>query len=1098
MCSVSCCSVRGIYASVTEAIFNLVVKHIYNKMSMGIQSFEDLVRKLMSTDNLERKEAEKVYETHLNNPGATCRAHLSIIQSEAEDALKSMSAVLMRRLIDDRSRPVEGYSNEDRESIKSTLIQVFQAPYSKILRKNIANCLSSMINATKEDKSWDSLVPFILECIEKSDDATRVSCLYLFEQIAACFIDKIVATELFPALKSALIFCLSQKQSREVKLASWECIAQCAAIMDESDIHKIVDVIPPFIAALDDVQSAEDWQTLESMLNSLVDAADNNIEFAAPYLNQLLAKTLTIADAAGDNAAVITYAVEFMLVVCENLPKKARAIKEFVHAFFNLAMKLTATVEEDEDWGNKGIDKDEEEDTTEHDVGLEALDRMAVALKGKCLAPLAQKTIMDNVNNPDWRIRQAALLCVGQIAEGCKSAFKKNLESIISLVLSNLDDSHPRVRYAALSSLAQTFTDFDKELENKYALIVPAIYKRLDDATPRIQTLAAASLCNLCDSASTKEVDAFSHDILVKVSSLLTSTPHLYVKEQCVGTISAVAENGSKHLAHFYGELLPMLTSILDLPACKDNDLLRCRALDAVTLMAVAVGKERFAPDAANICGYLVGQMNEASNGDDLFFRHVMRGWTNMVKTLEEGFSPYMDGVMQYIFRVLREPSALELDDDEEQESEAENADSHIIRLSYKGEGEKRIKLRTSLIEDKLLVLALLLLIIEKCGSQVVQYLEAIIEITTPLLTFFFTDEMKTLCARIAGSCIQSSSAFNKASGNAHTETITRFAVHLVQKLVDALKNEETTDVAIEFLAALDKILKNSPENILDDEAIGSFKNVMRQVFAEGIKRRKELFASIEDQDEEDVDDIMAEHEDEECLLIEAVDVIGSLLKTQSKFFPIFLQEFLPDFQNLLSDDMGDAEHKLALCVLDDFLEYKPETAKQLFNQIFAAMLKFSTAHSYEVMQAASYGLGLCVELLASDSSLCPANTDLRALACSIASNLIGNFSRDHHWVEECYHAIANVASCAVKLHQNFISHLPGEVEQELIQAILRVLPIRFDWGEACVVHAYVLLLVQHNAPAVRVHREKIIELLKGLIGTEAVDAQTDAALRAL
>ena len=1061
-----------------------------------MSDFEAVVGKLMSTDNLLRKEAEKVYENFLEKPATVCIAHLNIIQGDKDDSLRSMCAVLLRRLLEDKSHPVEGYPEAEREEIKSTLVKVFQMPFSKLLRKNVTSCLSAMVIATKDDKSWDSLVPFILECIEKSDSGMRASCLYLLGQLSSCFIDKIVASPHFSAFKGALVFCLTQKDSFEVKLASWETIEQCATVIEERDVHKLTDIIPSFLSALDEVLAAEEWQILEDMLNALVDVSDGQIDFITPYLNELLAKALYIANVAGENTGAMTYAVEFMLIVCENLPKKVRCIKEFVQAFFELAMKLTAQVEEDPEWGNRGIDKAEDDDTNDHDIGLETLDRMAVALKGKCLAPLAQKVIVENANNADWRIRQAALLCVGQVAEGCKVAFKRNLENIISLVLNNLDDSHPRVRFAALSSLAQTFTDFADELQNKYELIIPALYRRLEDSVPRIQTLVAASLCNLCDSASTKEVDAFSHDILSKIIALLTSTPHLFVKEQCVGTISAVAENGSKHLGHFYGELLPLLTSILDLPQAQENDLLRCRALDAVTLMAVAVGKERFAPDAANICGYLVSQMNASMEGDDLFFRHVMRGWSNMVKTLDEGFAPYMDGVMQYIFRTLREPTALELDEDEIDTDDEGDDDNQIIRLSYKGEGEKKIKLRTSLIEDKILVLTLLLLIIEKCGSRVLQYLQTIIEIIGPLLRFFFTDEIKTLSARIAGSCIQSSAAFNTASGGAHTEAISGFAVHLIQKLVDALKFEDQTDIAIDLLAALDKILKNSAPNILDDETIGDFKTVMRQVFAEGIKRRKELFASIQEQDEEDVEDIMAEHEDEECLLIEAVDVIGALLRTQAKFFQIFLQEFLPDFQNLLGDEMGDTEHKIALCVLDDFLEYKPETAVQLFTPISMAMLKFSTSQTYEVMQASCYGLGLCVDLLAADHSLCPVGYNVQSFVTTVADNLIGNLTRQHDWREECYHAVANVASCAVKLHRGFRSMLPNE--QDLLQAILGVLPIRFDWGEACVVHAYIVLLIQQDTPVLRMHKPKVIEVLRGLMGTDCIDEQTKAALQTL
>ncbi|KNH07431.1 hypothetical protein XU18_1963 [Perkinsela sp. CCAP 1560/4] len=1066
--------------------------------ALRVDEFEDLVTMLMSQDNLERKEAEKRYEFYLSTPAQVCNAHLHIIKSRKDESRSSMSAVLLRRIIEDRKQLFKDFTPEQRDYIKSGLIELFQLDFPFLLRKNITSCLGAVILATKEEQSWNDLVPFLLQCIQSSDDSTKCCCLNLIQQIASCFIDKIVASSGFVGLKTALIYCLSQKNSVKVRIASWEAIGHCITLLESDDVMKFTDVLPVFIQSLDDVIESGDQESLSDMMNTLVDIADNQVEFLEPCLNDLLSRALRLASSTEENSSVTAYSVEFMLVVCEYLPKKVRAIKDFVKAFFNVAMNLVSRVEEDEQWAYQGIDGGDQSDTEDYDIGLEALDRMACALKGKCLAPLATKAITESVKHENWRIRQSALLCVGQIAEGCKTSFLKNLNQIISLVLAHTEDSHPRVRFAAVSSLAQIFTDFADDLQNSYEQIIPTLYRRLEDTTPRIQSLAAASLCNLCDSASTKEVDAFAHDILGKVSTLLTTSPYLFIKEQCVGTIAAVAENGSMHLGKFYAELLPLLTSILDLPHAKENNLLRCRALDAVTLMAVTVGKECFAPDSTRVCNYLRAHMNLSTDDGDQFFRYIMRGWSCMVKILGEDFEPYIDDVLKYIFHTLQESTELEcipVDNDDEDE-DLEEEGTQVIQLSIKGQGERKIKLRTSLIEDKILALTLLLLIIEKSGSKVVGYLQDIITLITPLLTFTFTDEVRNLAARISAACIASSAQYNLKSGQTHTETILLFATHFIGKITEALKEEAETGTAIEFLSAIDTILKHCTMNFLDAEVINALKEVMRQVFAEGIKRRQELFASIEQEDEEDIEDIMDEHEDEETLLIEAVDVIGRLLKTQDKFFPIFLNEFLPDFQNLLSDKLGSAEHKIALCVLDDFLEIKPETAVQMFPQILGAMLKFSTAECYEVMQAACFGLGLCVDLLAQNKGLCPPENSIDTVVNTIATQMMQNLTRKREAVEEYYHAVANVASCAVKLHRAFAPLLTNETG--LIQSILGVLPIQMDWEEACVVHAYVFRLVRQSAPSVASYEAKIIELFKSLLNSDSLDNETKNALRML
>lgn len=70
-----------------------------------------------------------------------------------------------------------------------------------------------------------------------------------------------------------------------------------------------------------------------------------------------------------------------------------------------------------------------------YDVGQECLDRIALALGGNTIAPIAQSLFPQLIGDADWRKRHAALICLAQIAEGCVKVMSKNTSSLVQMCL---------------------------------------------------------------------------------------------------------------------------------------------------------------------------------------------------------------------------------------------------------------------------------------------------------------------------------------------------------------------------------------------------------------------------------------------------------------------------------------------------------------------------------------------------------------------------------------------------------------------------------------------------------------------------------------
>ena len=65
----------------------------------------------------------------------------------------------------------------------------------------------------------------------------------------------------------------------------------------------------------------------------------------------------------------------------------------------------------------------------------------------------------------------------------------KNLEQVVSMILSQFQSPHPRVRWAAINAIGQLSTDLGPDLQNQHhQRVLPALAAAMDDIqNPRVQ-----------------------------------------------------------------------------------------------------------------------------------------------------------------------------------------------------------------------------------------------------------------------------------------------------------------------------------------------------------------------------------------------------------------------------------------------------------------------------------------------------------------------------------------------------------------------------------------------------------------------------------
>ena len=93
-------------------------------------------------------------------------------------------------------------------------------------------------------------------------------------------------------------------------------------------------------------------------------------------------------------------------------------------------------MQDEPNWHRADTDKHESEGEGElYDFGQESLDRLALALGGNTVAPLASSLLPTLLQDPDWKKRHAALICISQIAEGCVKVLVKNVRGLADMCM---------------------------------------------------------------------------------------------------------------------------------------------------------------------------------------------------------------------------------------------------------------------------------------------------------------------------------------------------------------------------------------------------------------------------------------------------------------------------------------------------------------------------------------------------------------------------------------------------------------------------------------------------------------------------------------
>ncbi|KAJ4724033.1 importin-5-like [Melia azedarach] len=1018
--------------------------------------FETLISHLMSTSNEQRSQAELIFNLcKQHDPDSLTLKLAQLLQLSPHPEARAMSAVLLRKLLTrDDAFLWPRLSISTQSNLKSLLLQCIQSENTKSISKKLCDTVSELASNILPENGWPELLPFMFQCVSSDSVKLQESAFLIFAQLSQYIGDTL--TPHIKHLHAVFLNCLTNSVNFDVKIAALNAVIsfiQC--LTSSADRDRFQDLLPSMMRTLTEALNNGNEATAQEALELLIELAGTEPRFLRRQLVDVVGSMLQIAEAESLEEGTRHLAIEFVITLAEareRAPGMMRKLPQFISRLFAILMRMLLDVEDDPAWHTAETEDEDAGETSNYSVGQECLDRLAIALGGNTIVPVASEQLPAYLAAPEWQKHHAALIALAQIAEGCAKVMVKNLEHVLSMVLNSFHDPHPRVRWAAINAIGQLSTDLGPDLQNQFhQRVLPALAGSMDDfQNPRVQAHAASAVLNFSENCTPEILTPYLDGIVSKLLVLLQNGKQM-VQEGALTALASVADSSQEHFQKYYDAVMPYLKAILVNATDKSNRMLRAKSMECISLVGMAVGKEKFRDDAKQVMEVLMSLQGSQMETDDPTTSYMLQAWARLCKCLGQDFLPYMSVVMPPLLlsAQLKPDVTITSADSDNEIEDSDDESMETITL-----GDKRIGIKTSVLEEKATACNMLCCYADELKEGFFPWIDQVAPTLVPLLKFYFHEEVRKAAVSAMPELLRSAKlAVEKGIAQGRNESyVKQLSDYIIPALVEALHKEPDTEICASMLDSLNECLQISGL-LLDEGQVRSVVDEIKQVITASSSRKRERAerTKAEDFDTEESELIREENEQEEEVFDQVGEILGTLIKTFKASFLPFFDELSSYLTPMWGKDKTAEERRIAICIFDDVAEQCREAALKYYDTYLPFLLEACNDENPDVRQAAVYGLGVCAEF---------GGSVFKPLVGEALSRLNVVIRHPNALQSENVMAYDNAVSALGKICQFYRDSIDAA---QVVPAWLNCLPIKGDLIEAKVVHEQLCSMVERS-----------------------------------
>ncbi|KAH7161717.1 armadillo-type protein [Dactylonectria macrodidyma] len=449
---------------------------------------------------------------------------------------------------------------------------------------------------------------------------------------------------------------IEDPQSKEVRINIVRGIGAILMIVEPEEDPQALKAMQSFVPSLVNILKAtveaedeESYKIVFEVFHSFI-AYDSSL--LALHLRDLLQFMIDLAvnTAAEDDAR--SQALAFLIQCVRYRRMKIQAMKDMAAQLMVKAMQIVTE-----------LDSDDEEDMSPARTAISLIDTLANEMPPRqaILPLLEQFPSFATHQNPQFRM--AAMLALGNAAEGAPDFISTQLQPILPTIINLLCDTETQVRHASLVGLIHLAEEMADEMASHHEQIISAVLKNLEAASTAgsdkknvsIIRCACGALDTFGDGIDTKIMAQYGPNLIGPMVRLLDHED-FGVKAAAASAIGAIASSMESGFEPFFKDVMTSLGKFVGL---KENDEamdLRSSTCDSLGRIATAVGPEAFQPYVMD----LMTASEEALHLDNPRLKETsFILWSNLSKVYHEQFDHFLPGVFKGLF------DSLELEDEE-------------------------------------------------------------------------------------------------------------------------------------------------------------------------------------------------------------------------------------------------------------------------------------------------------------------------------------------------------------------------------------------------------------------------------------------------
>lgn len=1052
-----------------------------------------LLSALLSTDNDIRSKAEESYEQLPVEQKVTLLLGAVSNAAEIPEEGRSLAAVMLRRLF---SSEFEEFFNklpeEQKAVLKDQIINCVQNEPSKNVRRKCADLAAEVArNLTDDDGNnlWPEFLKFLFSMASSPNPEVKEIALHMFASVPGVFGNQ--EQQYIEVIKNMLGQSLIDA-SYEVRFGAVKAACNYLLLHDKNTgLQKhFSDLLGPIMnVTLESVEKTDD----DACLKAIIDVAEAMPKFLRPQLEQIFAMCLRMVGNTDLEEAWRHLALELVVTTAETAPAMVRkVVGGSVGPVVQACLHLMTDLEDEEDWAVS--DEPQEEDSDSNAVVAEsALDRLACGLGGKTVFPHIMQLTPGMLQSQDWKFRHAALMAISASGEGCHKQMEPFLDQVMDGVMNYIGDPHPRVRYACCNAVGQMSTDFAPVFEKKFhAKVVPGLLHLMQDAAnPRVQAHSGAALVNFSEDCPKNILLPYLSDIMTRLEEVLKAKFNELVEkgnklvlEQIVTTIASVADTAEEKFVEHYDKFMPCLKYMIGNATTPDLRLLRGKTIECVSLIGLAVGGEKFSPDASEVMELLLASQvkGEELPEDDPQMSYMISAWARICKILGAGFAPYLPLVMGPVMKTASmKPEVALLDNEELTGVEDDTDDWQFVQL---GE-QQNFGIKTAGLEDKATACQMLVCYARELKEHFSDYTEQVVRLMVPMLKFYFHDGVRTAAAESLPFLLECA----KIKGPQYLQEMWAF---ILPELLKAVEAEPENDVLAELLASLARCVELLGAGCLGEPGLEETIKIIDKTMVEHFKRQEERAGKRQGGEEdydEGVEEQLEDEDDEDVYILSKVgDVVHSIFSQYREAWLPQFERLLPQFSKLLEPGRPWSDLQWGLCIFDDLVEYTGPTCQKYEQLFLARLLSCVGSPQPEVRQAAAYGCGVLGQC--GGAGLAAAAAQAVPLLCEVIQQ------PDSRQVENI-----NPTENAISAVTKILQHNGSQVNMD------QVLPLWFSWlpvtedvDEAPFVYGFLADLVEQNNAhilgAQNCNLPRVVQIIAEAVAVEVLPPDSPVKLR--